>query len=129
MITGPETGGRIVVLVVDDEPLVRMNTAAMLEAAGFEVSEASNSDEVLSKLNGGGRLDALVTDVQMPGATNGYALAKHVRDLFPHAAIVVISGVARPGTEDMPSNAIFLQKPVARESLLQALKNALPRRI
>src|SRR5262245_1958195 len=125
MSTGPETGGRIEILIVDDEPLVRMNTAAMLEEAGFTVSEASNSDEVLRKLNGGGgRLDALVTDVQMPGRMNGYELAKHVRKLFPNAAIVVISGVARPRQEDLPSNATFLVKPVSREGLLRAINNA-----
>jgi hypothetical protein len=49
------------------------------------IKEASNSDEALGKLNGGSyRLDALVTDVPMPDAMNGYGLAKRVHGLFPH---------------------------------------------
>jgi CheY-like chemotaxis protein len=79
-----ETEGGIAVLVVDDEPLVRMDTAEMLQEAGFDVNEASNPDEALKKLNGGGcRLGALVTDIQMDGTMNGCALAKRVHDLFP----------------------------------------------
>jgi CheY-like chemotaxis protein len=127
MSKGPTAGGRIAVMVVDDEPFVRMDTAEILLQAGFDVEEASNSDEALSKLNGGGyRLDALVTDVQMPGAMNGYDLARRVHDLFPQAAIVIISGVAWPSPGDMPPNATFLAKPVIPHGLLRALEESLP---
>jgi two-component system, response regulator PdtaR len=126
MIKGPVTGGRIAVLVVDDEPLVRMDLTSILEKAGFDVEEAANSDEALSKLNGGGcRLDALVTDVQMPGAMDGYALAKRVHELFPHAAIVVISGLTKPSPEEIPPTATFLAKPVSPEHLLGAVRSGL----
>jgi FixJ family two-component response regulator len=105
-----------------------MDTAEILKHAGFDVEEASNSDEALRKLNGGGyRLGALVTDVQMPGAINGYALAKQVHLLFPQAAIVVISGVVRPSPGDMPSNATFLAKPVTSERLVRAIHDGLAR--
>jgi CheY-like chemotaxis protein len=128
MRKGPETGGRIAVLVVDDEPLVRMNTAAILQGAGFDVEEAGNSDEALRKLNGGRyRLSALVTDLQMPGTINGYGLAKKVHDLFPQAAIVVISGIVRPSPSDMPPNATFLPKPVSPQGLVDAVNHALPK--
>jgi DNA-binding NtrC family response regulator len=117
---------RIAVLVVDDEPLVRMDLATILEQAGFDVEEAGNSDEALRKLNGGAyRLGALVTDVQMPGTMNGYILAKHVHERYPEAVIVVVSGVVRPSPGDMPSNAIFLAKPVSPERLVNALRDAL----
>jgi CheY-like chemotaxis protein len=126
MSKGPETGGRIAVLVVDDEPFVRMDMAEILQRAGFHVEEASNSDEALSKLNGGSSpLGALVTDVQMPGTMNGYGLAKRVRDRFPQAAIVVISGVVRPSPGEMPPNATFLAKPVVPERLVRAINEAL----
>jgi DNA-binding NtrC family response regulator len=126
MRKGPETGGRITVLVVDDEPLVRMDVALILQQAGFEVEEARNSDQALRKLNGGGcRLDALVTDVQMPGAVNGCGLAKRVHELFPQAAIVVISGLTRPAPEEMPPTATFLVKPIYPERLLQAIRSNL----
>ena len=121
-----ETRSGIAVLVVDDEPFVRMDIAEILRRAGFHVEEASNSDEALAKLNGAGYpLRALVTDVQMPGTMNGYGLAKLVHKLFPQAAIVVISGVVRPSLGEMPSNAIFLAKPVIPQRLVRAINEAL----
>jgi two-component system, response regulator PdtaR len=121
-----ETGNGIAVLVVDDEPFVRMDIAEILRRAGFQVEEASNSDEALRKLNGGAcPLRALVTDVQMPGTITGYGLAKRVHDRFPQAAIVVISGVATPSPGEMPPNATFLAKPVIPERLVRAINEAL----
>jgi len=103
-----------------------MDMAEILRGAGFQVEEASNSDEALAKLNGGGYpLRALVTDVQMPGTMNGYGLAKLVHKRFPQAAIVVISGVVRPSLGEMPSNATFLAKPVIPERLVRAINEAL----
>jgi CheY-like chemotaxis protein len=117
---------RTAVLVVDDEPLVRMDLATILEEAGFDVEEAGNSDEALRKLNGAGsRLDALVTDVQMPGAMNGFLLANYVRERYPEAVIVVVSGVVTPSPADMPPKATFLAKPVSPERLVKALNDAL----
>ena len=121
-----EARSGVAVLVVDDEPFVRMDIAEILRRAGFQVEEASNSDEALRKLNGGGcPLRALVTDVQMPGTMNGYGLAKLVHKRFPQAAIVVISGVVRPSLGEMPSNATFLAKPVIPERLVRAINEAL----
>lgn len=121
-----ETGDGIAVLVVDDEPFVRMDMAEILRRAGFHVEEASNSDEALRKLNGGGYpIRVLVTDVQMPGTMNGYGLAKRVRDRFPQAAIVVISGVVRPLPGEMPPDATFLAKPVTPERLVRVINEAL----
>jgi CheY-like chemotaxis protein len=103
-----------------------MDLATILQQAGFDVEEASNSEEALKKLNGGAYpLGALVTDVQMPGDMNGYALAKQVRERFPEAAIVVISGVVRPFPPDMPANATFLAKPVSPQTLVDAINKAL----
>jgi two-component system, response regulator PdtaR len=121
-----EPGDGIAVLVVDDEPFVRMDMAEILRRAGFYVEEASNSDEALSKLNGGGYpLGALVTDVQMPGTMNGYGLAKRIRDRFPQTGIIVISGVVRPSAGEMPRNVTFLAKPVSPERLVRAINEVL----
>ena len=53
MNKGLKKGSGIAVLVVDDEPFIRMDMAEILRVAGFHVEEASNSDEALAKLNGG----------------------------------------------------------------------------
>ena len=89
---------RAAVLVVDDEPLVRILTVQVLEEAGFRVEEAGNSDEALSRLDGH-PIVALVTDIDMPGSLDGCGLARRVRQLFPSVAILIISGVAIPGYE------------------------------
>ena len=126
MSEGLKKSNGIAVLVVDDEPFVRMDMAEILRRAGFQVEEASNSDEALEKLNGGSYpLRALVTDVQMPGTMNGYGLAKLVHKRFPQAAIVVISGAVRPSLGEMPSNTTFLAKPVIPERLVRAVNEAL----
>ena len=74
------TTRRPVVLVVEDEFVIRMHTADMIEEAGFEVVEASNADEAVVILEA--RLDIAVvfTDIQMPGSMNGLKLATVVRD-------------------------------------------------
>jgi CheY-like chemotaxis protein len=65
------------ILVVDDEALVRMTT---LRDAGFTVIEASNTCDALRKFGDGLAFRGLVTDIEMPGASNGYVLAGRVRE-------------------------------------------------
>lgn len=79
------------VLVVEDEILIRMHLAEALRDAGFQVMEASDADEaqrVLSNISG---IQLIITDIQMPGATNGLALARWARRQFPDVKIAVVS--------------------------------------
>jgi CheY-like chemotaxis protein len=117
--------GQATVLVVDDEPLVRILTAQVLEEAGFQVEEAGNSDEALSRLNGH-KIAALVTDIDMPGSLDGCGLAWRVHEIFPAVATVIISGVARPRSEELPPKARFLTKPFDPKRLVRELSQALP---
>jgi CheY-like chemotaxis protein len=94
------------VLVVDDEPLVRILTVQVLEQVGFRVEEAGNTEEALSRLDGH-QIAALVTDVDMPGSLDGLALAWRVHELFPAAAIFVISGVTTPDSDELPQTPDF----------------------
>ena len=114
------------VLVVEDEPLLRMLLADALAAAGFEVDEAANSDEALELVNlRDEAIAALITDIQMPGALDGCALAWRIHELFPEAEILVVSGVTRPKPGDLPVNARFLPKPVVPEQLALELRGTL----
>jgi CheY-like chemotaxis protein len=63
------------ILLVEDEPLVRMVTADLLIEADFRVVEAANADEALTLLSVGVEVDVLLSDVEMPPGQNGYALA------------------------------------------------------
>src|SRR5829696_4110887 len=101
----------LAVLVVEDEPLVRMAAAITLEDEGFEVFEAATARAalaILEKRSGG--VDALFTDVDMPGDMNGLELAGIVHHRWPHIALVITSGVVRKPSV-LPERGIFLEKP------------------
>ena len=87
---------RPVVLLVEDQPLVRMLAADILEEAGFEVTEAATAPEALNHLERSDDVRVVFTDVDMPGGMNGLELARIVHARWPHIALVVTSGVCRP---------------------------------
>ena len=124
MNKGPPLETQATVLVVDDEPLVRILTVQVLEQVGFRVEEAGTTEEALSRLDGH-QIAALVTDVDMPGPLDGLALAWRVHELFPAAAIFVISGVTTPDSGDLPPNARFLTKPFDPKRLVRELDKTL----
>jgi two-component system, response regulator PdtaR len=84
----PNSEPRMVVLVVEDQTLVRMFMADFLDEAGFKVFEAVNADEALTVLQARSDVQAVVTDIEMPaGSMNGLKLARNrgCRDLRPGA--------------------------------------------
>jgi DNA-binding NtrC family response regulator len=109
-----------VVLVVEDEALVRALAADVLEEAGFEVVEAPSADYAMVVLDR--RSDVLVvfTDIEMPGRLTGLDLARFVADHYPGIRIVIASGRTQPAPEDIPASALFLPKPYAPETLVTA---------
>jgi two-component system, response regulator PdtaR len=107
-----------VVLVVEDEPLVRAMTVDALEDDGFNVLEASTGDYALSVLRQREDIRAVVTDVEMPGQTDGFALAKIARELRPELAIIVVSGRMQPGFGSEAPDALFVSKPFSPTRLV-----------
>jgi CheY-like chemotaxis protein len=94
---------KAVVLVVEDEVLVRMMLADVLDEAGFRVIEAAHADEALSVLTALPEVQAVVTDVEMPGGSmNGFALAREVRTQRPDIGVLIASGRAAPNLGDLP---------------------------
>jgi CheY-like chemotaxis protein len=76
------------VLVVDDEPILLMETSAQLEDAGYRVIEACNGPEALRLLEGSTLVDIVCTDVRMPGTPDGIALAKWIKDNRPELPVL-----------------------------------------
>lgn len=87
-----QRGGRLPVLVVDDDDAVREVCTAMLEDIGWRVVQASGGEDALAKLDGC-EFAALLTDVAMPGMS-GVELAEHVRDRCPRLPVLFASGYA-----------------------------------
>ena len=114
-----------VVLVVEDEPLIRMEAADTLEDEGFEVIEAATARAALALLEKRkGDVAALFTDVDMPGDMNGLELAGIVHHRWPNIAIVVTSGVVRV-SGSLPGRGIFLEKPYPMSTPVRIIRDLL----
>lgn len=114
-------------LVVDDDPLILMDTTIILEDAGFRVHEAMDGDEAKGVLaEHWESIVLLFSDVDMPGSTNGFSLARHVDDQWPHIEIVIASWHVLPEEGDMPSRATFISKPFNARMVHEHLAKTLP---
>ncbi|WP_376988627.1 response regulator [Bosea sp. R86505] len=111
-------------LIVDDEPLIRMDLADMVRDAGHVVLEAADADEAIALLEAHPAIRILVTDIEMPGSMNGLKLAAAVRDRWPPVAIIVTSGRIQPAAHQMPAAAVFLDKPYRAAAMSAALDAA-----
>jgi len=116
-----------VVLLVEDEPLVRLVAADILVDANFRVIEASNATEALTVLRAGIDVDVLLSDVEMPPDLNGYELARLVCEHWPTVAILITSGREWPRDGDLPPGAAFLAKPCPSETLVSYVRSAAER--
>jgi CheY-like chemotaxis protein len=110
-------------LVVEDEVIVRLHIADIVEGAGFTAVEAFNADEAIDLLTSRSDIRIVITDVNMPGAMDGLKLAHAVRDRWRPVEIIVMSGKSRPNDADLPARGMFFSKPVDEALLRQALRN------
>ena len=100
-----------VVLVVEDEALVRMDIVNQLEDEGFTVLEAGNADVAIQVLEAHPEVSILFTDIDMPGSMDGLKLSAAVRDRWPPVKIVVTSGHRTVEITDLPDGSVFHAKP------------------
>ena len=102
---------KIAVLVVEDEPITRMDVVDQLEEAGFKVFEAPDADRAIKILESNSAIRILFTDVDMPGSMDGLKLAAAVRDRWPPIRIVVASGLRKVNLDALPDDSRFFSKP------------------
>ena len=107
----PKASSRPVVLVVEDEILLRMDAIDALEAAGYDVLDAGNADEAIAMLKVRGDIHVIFTDIDMPGSMDGLKLAHFVRDRWPPVKIIATSGLAHVAEKNLPEGGRFLHKP------------------
>ena len=115
--------GNGVVLVVDDEPLIRINAVDMLADAGWLAFEAGDAAEALELLAAHPEITVLFTDINMPGEMDGLELARRVHQLRPDVHLIITSGKMRPRRDELPDGGEFLCKPY-RERQFIALVEA-----
>ncbi len=120
-MTGPQQDAPVI-LVVEDEPLIRMEAVDMIEEAGFRTFEAASAAQALQVLEQEGEIAVLFTDVDMPGGMNGLALAAEVRDRFPEMGIIIASGIVDLEGREMPPGCRFFPKPYPTSRITAALR-------
>lgn len=102
---------RPVILVVDDDCLIRLYAVDILSDAGFATIEAGDGEEALSLLGQHPEISVLFTDVHMPGPFDGLELARQVHEARADVQLIITSGVARPTDAEIPDNGQFIAKP------------------
>ena len=112
-----------VVLIVEDEPVLRMLAVEVVEEAGFIAIEARDADEAVILLESRTDIAMLFTDINMPGSMDGLKLAHAVRDRWPPIKILVVSGKQRLQPSELPSNSCFLGKPYQVTALVEELRS------
>ena len=118
----PCTSQRI--LIIDDEPLIRMDVAENLREAGYEAVEADSADQAIELL-GRETFALILTDIDMPGRRNGLDLAWAVHQRDPALPVVLMSGRLLPRLEEMPRPLRLLAKPFQVSTLLHIVDDAL----
>jgi CheY-like chemotaxis protein len=111
-----------IVLVVEDEPLLRMVAVDIVEGAGFQAVEASNADDAIQILETRTDIRIVFTDIDMPGSIDGLKLAAAVRRKWPPISIIVVSGHRRPMNGELPDGSVFFAKPYSVDEVTSTLQ-------
>ena len=111
-----------IVLVVEDEPLLRMAAVDMIEAAGFETLEAADATQAVEILES--RLDVRIvfTDIDMPRGMDGMRLAAVIRDRWPPIHIILTSGQLTPPATHLPADSVFFSKPYREADVVATMR-------
>jgi CheY-like chemotaxis protein len=113
---------KVVVLVVEDEALIRMEAVQIVIDAGFAVVEARNADEAIKILESRRDIRAVFTDINMSGSIDGLQLSHAIRGRWPPIHLIVTSGLNVPPHAQLPANSRFIGKPYTAEHVAAALR-------
>ncbi|MEO9297726.1 response regulator [Devosia alba] len=111
-----------VVLVVEDEALVRLDVISQIEDEGFTVIEAADADAAIRILETNPDVTILFTDIDMPGSMDGLKLSAAVRDRWPPVKIVVTSGHRMVEITDLPDGSVFHAKPYRHAEVVASFR-------
>jgi CheY-like chemotaxis protein len=112
-----------VVLVVEDEMLLRMRAVDMVEDAGYASVEAMDADEAVAILESRSDIALMLTDIQMPGSMDGLTLAHAVHKRWPPIKIILVSGQLKLADINLPADSRFFGKPLEANEMIAQLRN------
>lgn len=113
---------QVVVLVVEDEPFVRMMAVDVLVEHGLFVLAADCVEETLEVIEAEGRIDLLFTDINMPGDLDGLDLAAIAHRRQPDLKLIVTSGGRKLNDDDIPDHGVFIPKPYDTRALTRVVQ-------
>jgi len=112
-----------VVLIVEDEMILRMFAVDMVEDAGYTPVEAVDADEAIALLESRSDIALMCTDVRMPGSMDGLGLARTVHERWPSIKIIVVSGQLNPPSSDLPPCSRFFGKPLEAGQMMAEMRS------
>ena len=114
------------ILVVEDEPMIRMNLVDTLHDGGFTTEECGDGKAACAHIDKSAEMRGLITDIRLGSGPNGWDVARHARRRFPHVAVLYVTGdsVAEWTSEGVP-NSLIMQKPYADAQLMTAIASLL----
>jgi len=116
---------KTVILVVEDNPIIRMGAVDMVMSGGFEALEANDADEAIQILEARSDIRLVFTDVNMPGDMDGIKLTHYIRNRWPPVGLIVASGQAVIKQVDLPGGAIFFGKPYDEALMIRTIREML----
>jgi DNA-binding NtrC family response regulator len=130
--TSNTKNGEKIVLIVEDKSDLRNMIGMMLESLGYRVWKAANSQEALIILKGSESIDALFTDINLPGGINGFELAKQAQSMRPDLTVLLASGYddwesSRDTTAEAQAFS-FLNKPYTVQEVDAMIKKLLSKK-
>jgi CheY-like chemotaxis protein len=111
----------VVVLVVEDEFLTRIDVANCLEDAGYAVVEASSGEQAIALCNGRTAIDMVITDIDLGGAASGWDVAEHFRTVRPGVPVIYTSGKSHDA-ERRVARSVFVSKPFLHSDILEVCR-------
>jgi two-component system, response regulator PdtaR len=110
-----------VILIVEDECLIRTASADAIRDAGFEVVEAANADNAIAILESRSDIQVVFTNIHLPGSMDGAKLAHAIKHRWPPVRIIATSGRLAVETLDLQAGTIFFPKPYIPEHIAWTL--------
>lgn len=117
-----DTARQGLVLIVEDEPLMRMMAIDVVEEAGLRALQAADADQAMAILESRPDIGIVFTDIDMPGSMDGMELAVRVRDRWPPIELLITSGHRKVAADQLPARGIFMSRPYRRADVVSTLR-------
>ena len=122
-IKGMDRDKRVVVLLIEEDPVIRLLASEFIADSGFEVLNAANSDEAIQILESRDDIRVMFTEINMSGSMDGLKLAHAVRDRWPPIHIVATTGCRQIAERELPPGSRFFLKPYNPQQIVRVLED------